>query len=54
MGICVSLRELKHGLCDNLEGWDGEGGGRGVQKGGDMCIPVAGSCSCMAEASTIL
>ena len=22
------LRELKSGLCDNLEGWDGLGGGR--------------------------
>ena len=21
-----------------LEGWDGEGGGREVQKGGDICI----------------
>ena len=28
-------------LCDNLEGWDGIGGGRGVQEGGDMCTPVA-------------
>ena len=28
-------------LCDNLEGWDGVGGGRGVQEGGDMCTPVA-------------
>ena len=24
------------GLCDNLEGWDAEGDGREVQKGGDM------------------
>ena len=28
-------------LCDNLEGWDAVGGGRGVQAGGDMCIPMA-------------
>ena len=28
--------ELKLGLCINLEGWDGEGDGREVQKGGDM------------------
>ena len=27
-------------LCDNLEGWDGEGGGREVQKGEDTCIPI--------------
>ena len=31
-------------LCDNLDGWDGEGGGRGVQEGVDMCIPVIDSC----------
>ena len=24
----VWLRELKQGLCNNLEGWDGEGGSR--------------------------
>ena len=38
------LRKLKQGLCINLEGWDGEGGGRGVQKGGDTYIPMADSC----------
>ena len=27
-------------LCINLEGWDGEGDGREVQKGGDICIPL--------------
>ena len=34
--FAVSLRELKQGLCINLEGWDGEGDGRAVQKGGDI------------------
>ena len=34
----------KQGLCINVEGWDGEGDGREVQKGGDICIPMAGSC----------
>ena len=29
---------------DNLEGWDGVGGGREVEEGGDICIPVADSC----------
>ena len=38
----VWLRKLKHGLCINLERWDGEGEGSKVQKGGDICI-------CMAE-----
>ena len=42
--FAVCLMELKQGLCDNLERWDGEGDGREVQKGGDICIPMAGSC----------
>ena len=32
--FAVWLRKLKQGLCFNLEGWDGEGDGREVQKGG--------------------
>ena len=31
-------------LCDNLVGWDGMGGGREVQEGGDMCVPMADIC----------
>ena len=42
--FAVWLRKLKQGLCINLEGWDGEGDGREVQKGGDICIPMADSC----------
>ena len=38
------LRKLQQGLCINLEGWDGEGDGKEVQKGGDICIPTADSC----------
>ena len=34
----VWLRKLKQGLCINLEGWDEEGDGREVQKGGDTCM----------------
>ena len=34
--FAVWLRKLKHRLCINLEGWDGEGDGREVQEGGDM------------------
>ena len=41
--FAVWLRKLKQGLCINLEGWDGEGDGREVQKGGDICIPIADS-----------
>ena len=42
--FAVRLRKLKQGLCINLEGWDGEGDGREVQKGGDIHIPMADSC----------
>ena len=42
--FAVWLRKLKQGPCINLEGWDGEGDGREVQKGGDVCISMAGSC----------
>ena len=31
-------------LYDNLEGWNGVGGGREVQDGGDMYISMADSC----------
>ena len=31
-------------LCDNPEGWNGEGGGKEAQEGEDMCIPMADSC----------
>ena len=40
----VPLRELNPGLCDNPEGWGGEGGGREGQEGGVTCIPLADSC----------
>ena len=40
----VCLRELKEGLCINLEGWGGEGHGREVLQGGDICVPMADSC----------
>ena len=39
----VWLRKLKQALCINLEGWDREGDEREVQKGGDICIPMADS-----------
>ena len=40
----IRLRKLKQGLFKNLEWWDGAGDGREVQKGGDICIPMADSC----------
>ena len=42
--FAVYLRKLKQGLCINLEGLDGEGHGREVQEGGDICIHMADSC----------
>ena len=50
----VWLRELKPGLCNNLEGWDGEEGGKEGQEGGDICIPMDDSYWCLAEINTIL
>ena len=41
--LVVWLRKLKQGLCISLEGWDGEGDGKEVQKGGDICIPMVDS-----------
>ena len=38
------FRKLKQGLCINLEEWDGEEDRREVQKGGDICLPMAESC----------
>ena len=54
MKIRLWLRELKLELCNNLEQWEWVGGGKEVQERGDTCISMADSCSCMAEANTIL
>ena len=50
----VWLRKLKQGLCITLEGWDGEEEGREVQKGGDICIPMADSCCGLTQNNKIL
>ena len=52
--FAVQLRKLKQGLYINLEGWDGEVDGWEVHKGGDICIPMADSCSGLTENSKIL
>ena len=41
-------------LCDNQEGWGAKVGEKGAQKGGVTGMPMADSCSCMAEAITKL
>ena len=49
----VGTRRVPQGLKPGALGQPrGCAGGRG--EGGDTCIPVAGSCLCMAEASTTL
>ena len=52
--FAVWLRKLKRGLCINLEGWDGVGGGREVPKGGDICTFVVNSCWGLTENNKIL
>ena len=42
--FAVWFRKHKQGLCNNLEGWDGEEDGREVQKGGGICTPMTDSC----------
>ena len=41
--MCPTCRSSNLALCDNLEWWDGVGGGREVQEGGDIRIPMADS-----------
>ena len=42
--FAVWLRKLKQVLYINLDGWNREEDGRKVQKGGDICLPMADSC----------
>ena len=42
--FALSLRELKKGLFNNLEGQDGEGDWKGVWEGGDMGALKTDSC----------
>ena len=41
--LAIRLRKLKQELCINLEGRDGVAYGRELQKGRDICIPMADS-----------
>ena len=52
--FAIWLRKLKQGLCINLVVWNGEGDGREVQMGGDICIPKSDSCSGLTENNKIL
>ena len=50
----VWIRKCKEGPCINLEGWDSKGHRREIQKRGDICIPMADSCSGLIENDKIL
>ena len=45
--FAVWHKECNLVLRDNLERWDGVGGGREVKEGGDICLPVPNWCYCM-------
>ena len=51
----VHHREISSMLCDNLEGWDREGG-KEAQEGGDMgiYIYISESLCCTPETNTTL
>ena len=44
MGICRMSQETQTGAPYQRRGVGGEGDGREVQKGEDVCIPMADSC----------
>ena len=46
-------KKLKRALYQP-RGWDGTGDGRGLQRGGDICIPMADSCGGLTENNKIL
>ena len=43
------LGELKQGLCNNLEAWDGEEDGREVQKGRNISVSMVDFCWWLKE-----
>lgn len=42
--LAAWLKELKAGLCNNLEEWEGVEGGREAEEREVTCAPVANSC----------
>ena len=44
MGICCMAQETQTGVLYQSRGVDGEEVGRELQKGGDICKPMADSC----------
>ena len=54
MGICCMAQETQTGALYQPRGVDGEGDGKEVQKGGDICIPMADSLLGLIENNKIL
>ena len=54
MGICCMSQETQTGAMYQPRRGDGEGDGREVQEGGDICIPMADSCWGLTENSKIV
>ena len=44
VGICCKAQETQKRALYQSERWDWEGDKREVQKGGDVCTPMADSC----------
>ena len=42
--FAVCFRKLKQRICINLEGWEWARGGREIQEGGNIYIPMVNSC----------
>ena len=54
MGICCMSQDTQTGVLYQPRGVGWEGDGREVQKGGDICIPMADSCWGLTENNKIL
>ena len=52
-GNVLCKTEVSPMLCESLEGWGGVGGGREIQEGEGICIPMAGSCWYMPATNTL-
>ena len=50
----VQHRELCSVLCDDLEGWDEQGGHVGGTRAEHICIQIADSLRCTVETNTAL
>ena len=44
MGICCMAQKTQTEALYQPRVWGGEGDGRELQKGGDICIPMSDSC----------